>query len=77
MLDNTWQSHFNVDLFLCTVAFGGWIIYREKLILIGIMIGVFSILFGGVFAFLYLLICAIRSKGDLHLFFNGNTTNQN
>lgn len=77
MLNNTWQSHFNVDLFLFSVAFGGLAVYREKSILVGIVIGIFSILLGGVFAFLYLLICAIRSKGDLYLFFNGKTTNQN
>lgn len=71
MLNDTWQSHFNVDLFLFTVAFAGWAIYREKSILAGIVIGILSILFGGVFAFLYLLICAIRTKGNLYLFFNG------
>lgn len=58
MLDDTWQSHFNVDLFLFSVAFGGWAVYREKSIVVGIAIGIFSILLGGVFAFLYLLICA-------------------
>jgi Na+-transporting methylmalonyl-CoA/oxaloacetate decarboxylase gamma subunit len=55
------------------MTFEGWDIYREKSILAGIAIGIFSILFGGVFAFLYLLICAIRTKGDLQLFFNGKT----
>lgn len=77
MLDATWQSHFNVDLFLFSVAFGGWCIYREKSKLVGIVIGIFSILFGGVFAFLYLLICSIRTKGNLHVFFNGKTITQN
>lgn len=77
MLNDTWQSHFNVDLLLFTVGFGGWAVYREKSILTGIMIGIFSILFGGVFAFLYLLICAICTKGNLHLFFNGKSGNHN
>ena len=77
MLDNTWQSHFNVDLLLFTLLFAVWSIYRERSLLVGIIIGLFSILFGGVFSFLYLLICAIRSKGDFYLFFNGKITNQN
>jgi Na+-transporting methylmalonyl-CoA/oxaloacetate decarboxylase gamma subunit len=71
MLESTWQSHFNIDLLLHTLLFSFWVIYREKSILTGIIIGVFSILFGGVFSFLYLLICAIRSKGNFYLFFNG------
>lgn len=71
MLENTWQSHFNVDLFLFSMVFGSWVIYREKSLLVGIVISIFSVLFGGVFSFLYLIICAIRSKGDLYLFFNG------
>lgn len=69
MLDHTWQSHFNVDLLLFSMAFAAWAISREKSLLVGILIGVFSILFGGVFSFLYLLICAIRSKEN-SLFFN-------
>tara|TARA_R110002153_G_C13176961_1_gene484722 strand:+ start:304 stop:672 length:369 start_codon:yes stop_codon:yes gene_type:complete len=76
MLNDTWQSHFNFDLFLFTVAFAGWVIYREKSILGGIVIGILSILFGGVFAFLYSLICAIRTKGNLYLFFNGKTNQE-
>lgn len=71
MLESTWQSHFNVDLLLFTVLFTGWTIYREKSLLVGITIGLFSILFGGVFSFLYLLICAVRSKEDFYFFFNG------
>jgi len=75
MLDNTWQSHFNIDLLLHTLLLSFWVIYREKSILTGIIIGVFSILFGRVFSFLYLLICAIRSKGGFYLFFNGKISN--
>ncbi len=74
MLENTWQSHFNVDLFLFTLLFAAWTVYKERSLLIGIIIGLFSILFGGVFAFLYLIICLVRSKGNLNLFLNGKNT---
>lgn len=75
MLDNTWQSHFNVDLLLFCVVYGGWAIYREKSLLLGTVIGLFLVFFGGVFFFL--TSCIIRSKGDLHLFFNGKNTSLN
>lgn len=74
MLESTWQSHFNIDLLLFTLLFAAWVVYREKSLLVGIIIGLFSILFGGVFSFLYLLICVIRSKNNLNLFLNGKNT---
>ncbi len=77
MLDSTWQSHFNVDLFLFSIVFASWVIYREKSLLIGIPISIFSILFGGVFSFLYLIICAIRTKGNLYLLLNGKNASLN
>jgi len=74
MFESTWQSHFNVDLLLFTILFAAWAIYRERSLLVGIIIGLFSIFFGGVFSFLYLLICLIRSKCNLNLFLNGKNT---
>lgn len=71
MLDSTWQSHFNVDLFLFSILFAGWAIYREKSLLTGIAVGIFSILLGGVFSLLHLNICAIGINGDLYLLVNG------
>lgn len=71
MLESTWQSHFNVDLFLFTLLFAAWTVYREKSLFVGIIIGLFSILFGGLISFLYLLVCLIRSKSNLNLFLNG------
>lgn len=77
MLDSTWQSHFNVDLFLFSMVFAVWAIYREKSLFVGFTVGIFSILFGGVFSFLYLIICAFRARGNLYLLLNGKKAHLN
>lgn len=72
MFANTWQSHFNVDLFLHTLLFTCWVFYREKHSAMALLYGIFSVATGAVFTFLYVIVIAYLSKGNLILIMNGH-----
>jgi len=67
MLKNTWQGQFNFDLWIHTVVLGGWMFYREKSRVVGLICALATIYFGALFSLLYLISAFIRAKTNTDL----------
>lgn len=72
MLDNTWQAHFNVDLLTLSMVFAGWMLYRAKSKVNGLLCALGAIYFGAIFTLLYLIVVLVKSAGDMEMFFRGD-----
>lgn len=65
-----WRAQFNGDFLMYIVLTMAWAFYREETMPARIL-WAFLLMFGGVFFFPYVLITAIRSRGDVAVFFMG------
>ena len=62
-LSHPWRAQFNIDFLLHLLLFAVWVVWRENSKLLGIVCAVLCV-FGGMFTFPYLLVAALRSRGD-------------
>jgi len=69
-LSHPWRAQFNVDFLLHLLLFAFWVFWREASKLVGLVCAVLCVL-GGMFTFPYLLLLAIRSRGDFRAFLLG------
>lgn len=76
LLQNPWGIVSMVDLYTGFVLFSGWIIFREKSLLIALIWVIFVMVLGFFTASLYTLFAAITSKGDWKKFWMGWRSNE-
>ena len=69
-LSHPWRAQFNVDFLLHLLLFAVWVFWREASKLVGLVCAVLCV-FGGMFTFPYLLVLALRSRGDFRAFLLG------
>lgn len=61
----TWRGQFNLD-FMCVLAFSGlWVAYRHRFSAVGLVLGLGAFFGGAPFLSAYLLVHAVRTKGDM------------
>ena len=68
--DHLWRAQFNADFLMYISVSMGWAFYRETTMPARALCA-FLMMFGGLFFFPYLLVAAIRSRGDVAVFFMG------
>lgn len=66
-----WRSQFNADLVIHLALFGVWVWWREGGGFRALVYGIFSVVWGGMFTFPYLLVALTRSGGNMREFFFG------
>ena len=71
LLKNNWGIMSLVDLFAGIAIFSTWILFREKNILLIIILLIAMVFFGFLTASLYILFNLYKSKGDWSKFFLG------
>ncbi|MDD3765342.1 MAG: hypothetical protein PHP86_18765 [Nevskiales bacterium] len=59
-----WRSQFNTDFLIHLFLLALWIAWRHRFSGIGFVFGFFSIFWGGMFTFPYLLVETYRARGD-------------
>lgn len=64
LLALNWRSQFNTDLLLHLLLLGSWVAWREGFGLRGAVLGLFCVIWGGMFTFPYLLWVLADSAGD-------------
>jgi hypothetical protein len=67
-----WRAQFNVDFALHLLLVAGWLTYRDRVWIRGLLFGVLAIMFGGVFTLAFLLVETFRTKGDMRRVLLGN-----
>lgn len=71
ILQNPWGIVSLVDLYSGFILFSGWILFREKSLLVGILWVVLMMILGFFTGSLYVLVAAYQSKGDWKRFWMG------
>lgn len=66
-----WRSQFNTDLVIHLVLLGRWVHWREGGGLKGMILGIFCLIWGGMFTFPYLLYAIAQARGDMTQLFLG------
>lgn len=64
-LGHPWRAQFYADLEAHLLLLGAWMIYRERLPLVGVACAIATLLLGALFSLLYVLVASIRAKGDM------------
>jgi hypothetical protein len=64
LLNFDWRSQFNTDFLIHLLLFATWIAWREGFTPLGYLFGFFSIFWGGMFGFPYLLFATYKAGGD-------------
>jgi hypothetical protein len=64
-LAHPWRAQFYADLEAHLLLVGAWMIYRERLPLVGVASAVATLLLGALFSFPYVLVASIRAQGDM------------
>ena len=64
-MSHPWRAQFNTDFAMHLLLVAAWMIYRSKSWVVGLICGVLAINLGAVFTFGYLLVAALRAKGDM------------
>jgi hypothetical protein len=59
-----WRAQFNADFSAHLLLMAGWIIFREKRLLVAMSFGAAGILFGGVFSLAYIFVATFRCEGS-------------
>ena len=60
-----WRAQFNSDFLGHILLMAGWIAWRDRVLAKGLALGLLAIMGGGAFSFGYVLVAAIRAKGDM------------
>lgn len=60
-----WRAQFNTDFGFHLLLVAAWMVWSAKNRVLGILFGVLSIMGGGLFTFVYLLIASIKAHGDM------------
>lgn len=71
LLTNNWAIMSLVDLFAGIFIFSSWIVFREKNIVVILLLLISMLFFGFLTASLYILYNLYKSKKDMTLFFLG------
>ena len=64
LMAGNWRSQFDIDFILYLLIIASWVSWREGGGARGFLLGVISIVMGGMFAFPYLFLAISRSAGD-------------
>jgi hypothetical protein len=67
-----WRAQFNTDFGFHLLLMAGWIFYREKSTVAGVLCGMGAIFLGGFFSMAYILVATIRAKGHARVLLLGN-----
>ena len=71
LLQLDWRSQFNADFLIHLFLLASWVAWREGFTPKGYLFGFLSIIMGGMFGFVYLLVATIKAKGDPKLLLLG------
>ena len=58
-----WRAQYNADFSAHLLLMAAWIAYREKGGLVGVLLGLLAILFGGAYSLAYIFIATFRVDG--------------
>lgn len=76
LLKNPWGIVSMVDLYTGFVLFSGWVLFREKSLLVAFLWVILIMVLGFFTASIYALLAAITSKGDWKKFWMGWRRNE-
>ena len=67
-----WGAQVMADVGIHLLLLALWIVWREDNIIVGILCGLGTLILGGFFSLLYLVVTTFRAKGDMIRFMIGN-----
>ena len=73
-LSHPWRAQFYADLEAHLLLVGAWMIYRERLPLVGAACAAATLLLGALFSLPYVLLAGLRAKGDIRRLLLGART---
>jgi hypothetical protein len=64
-LHHPWRAQFYADLEAHLLLVGAWMIYRERLPLVGLACAAATLLLGALFSLPYVLLASVKARGDM------------